>query len=123
MKADDAEKILKLIADSLEQGRDFVVAQAPDVVQEIVTWNRWSNTVGAVTCLVLALIAARLFYKFYKLAKLTSDPNDDWNGGAIFSAIGTVAMAVAVPILTYQAAFWWVAPKYALLEMATKLLH
>jgi hypothetical protein len=57
MKTEDAERIVRLLADSLEQGKEFALAQAPDVVQQLVLLERTVHT--AMACLLIAVATGR----------------------------------------------------------------
>ena len=43
---DDKERILKTIAGSMEEGKDFVTEQTPDIVQQLLEWGTISNTIS-----------------------------------------------------------------------------
>jgi hypothetical protein len=52
IQSEDSERIVKFIADSLEQGKDFVINQAPSVAQEIY----WRGIIRNGSYLLVALI-------------------------------------------------------------------
>ena len=56
--AEQANRVLTLIADSLEQGKGFVMEQAPDLVQQLILWKRAELTTYCVLAIVGIVISA-----------------------------------------------------------------
>lgn len=129
MESEQAERILKTIADSLEEGKGFVVDQAPDVVQQLVVWGRARSAIAVAIPLVVALaffVAGRQYRRKWNL--LTPDrkwDKDDWPhqyGAAWVSAkiVGWLLVLIAA-LNTMSHLQVWLAPKLYALEYLFKI--
>jgi hypothetical protein len=127
MDTTEAERILKLFADSLEQGKDFAVSEAPEVVQQLVLWTRVQYGVIIVVLLIFAAIGWRCMVACIKYAVKEEEKNggsmSEWRGGQVVACIATVillAVSLGVAIDSLQV---WLAPKVYVLEYAADLLR
>lgn len=53
-------EFVKATLAGFQQGKDFVVAQAPEVIQQLIRWNFWLNAIESAIC-ILILFAATIF--------------------------------------------------------------
>lgn len=87
---ENKEQVLKFIADSLQEMKDFAIEQAPDVVQQYLGW-KFTEAV-MFTCLGLILLIPAL-YGCYKATIITKqlykeDSNEPWFLLCILAIIG-----------------------------------
>lgn len=68
--SDEAQRVLKLIGDGIEEGREFVIEQAPLVVQEIVTYGRVFHTMLVCLGLAIGVLAIRAGMRFVQKVKV-----------------------------------------------------
>jgi len=74
LKSEQAERVLKLIGDSLEGGKDFVLREAPDVVQELIVWKRAESLLLAGGLLALVLLCWWRYARNKILGKIMHRP-------------------------------------------------
>ena len=112
---------------AFESGADFMAAQLPDVVQQLLMWHMALSAAKAVGAVVFAavLIAADIyaFKKFHSYRKETHDT------AAIPIGWGLAGCIVRVPAWVAAVSLWnltwlqiWVAPKIFLIEYAAKMV-
>ena len=121
----EGERLLKLLADSVEKGKDFVLEQAPDVVQQYVTWGRIECLIGIILFAVLAVVGTVLMIKCAKHGKANaSNYHDDWPCldiiGFCAGLISSVAGPIGVVATFFTMGMYWFAPKVA---VTSWLLH
>lgn len=124
-----AERLLKLITDSLEQGKDFVLEQAPDVVQQLIMLKRIEYSVYAV--LAGLLLAAAVTFILWSIPHVKKEYENfacsEWlpvwalssmlSGGLVLLA--TISLVDGVlPVLLKV----WLAPKVFLLEYLASII-
>ncbi len=126
MKAIDsseANRLLKLLADSLEQGKEFVLTQAPEVVQQLILWKRAEHTawvcMGLVGMVVMYFVGRRC-YAWLVENNRRGEPGE-WPcllgiPSAALLFLGLLLFNIA-PCLQV-----WLAPKVYLLEYLAKLV-
>ena len=126
MKTDDAERILKLLADSLESGKEFAIAEAPEVVQQLLLWKRWELSLTPVLFVVFAAITGTLALRYFRLSCPPNTGSSDelvyilgWPISAVACMCSTCCALCAMP----AALQIWLAPKVFLLEYAAGLLR
>lgn len=130
MKTDDAERIVKWFADTLEQGKDFTLEQAPDVVQELILWKEVESLIvlGIITLVALGMcILCRFCHRRSTVVPTGAkcgDPEMNWRDGTIFFGIlALVFWLFAVPVTVISYLQVWIAPKLYALEYAMHLLN
>lgn len=121
----EAEKIVKFLADSLEQGKDFVLSQAPDVVRELVAWERLYNFSVAAVALCAAIALAFLSLSLYRKAKSADEADKvDLLGGVLLVCLCVAVVAACLSIAYfYNGLQWAVAPKYSVLQWCLQYLR
>lgn len=129
MESEQAERILRTIADSLEEGKGFVVDQAPDVVQQLILWGRVESVLGLVIPLVVALpffVVARRCHKKWNLLEAADKwDKDDWpkDLGIIWivaNLVGWVIVLISISVAASNLQVW-LAPKVYALEYLFKI--
>lgn len=128
MTNDSRDKLMDALRKSLEEGKDFVLDQAPDIVRQIVLWRRAELAlllVVAVLGLVVGVVGLR---KFWRLGR-SADPR--WNFTTCVDPLAQIGVFVCcVVIVTASIGLLfdalatvqvWLAPKTYVLEYLTKL--
>lgn len=90
-------ELLSWIVETLKQSKDFVITQAPDVIQQMLTYEFIEKTIDIFLCLIFIVITLFLMKFVYKKAYLApKDYNDEMQEGwaliLVFSTLGTIAI-------------------------------
>ena len=115
---------LQALLDNLSSAKNFVLAQAPDVCQQMVTWEIISHLFLAAVFLLGAVTTLILTKYFYVCA---CNHKDEDSSGA-FAAVSIVTGMVSVfcfvlfPMDLYFAMYPYFAPKVFLLHEIVKLI-
>jgi len=80
----------------VQDTKDFMLEQLPDIYQQIITWGILSNSLSLLTCIVLSLLlSVYLYHKFKKISK--NEGVDDalyfLTPIGLFAAIGAIIWA------------------------------
>ena len=113
------DELQKFVLDSLQEGKGFILEQAPDVVQQYLNWTIVSNGVGAIVWGILLIVSIVCLFKFVKLFIKSESEGDEalhWFVGGIISLTVAIISIVSFPVCTYTFLYVWVAPKAYLLE-------
>ncbi len=106
-------------------GKDFVVAEAPDVIQQLIRWNFWSHVFWAVVFTVVALAVWRLAVvrmMQIRAAKDQAYDRDNYTAGAVACG-GVVGIFSCLALYNTQEALQiYIAPKVWLIEWAMEML-
>jgi len=110
------------ILNSAIAAKDFLVSEAPLVIQELLTWKlTWSLSMGLVSFafMVTAMIVA---IKTWRLAAADDYENIEWFfATAVSSFVGTIAFFAMIDYLKW-AVMITIAPKIYLIEYAAWLI-
>lgn len=117
----DSERITKWVAETLEQSKDFAIAQAPDVVQQFLAW-KLSETCAVMAFQMMFVVAVCLVaWRFWRSVKNSRDMDKDdreilaWLIFLVFFVLAASAMRnmlVAVQL--------WFTPKAYLIQYALR---
>lgn len=113
---DEAERLIGLLADSLEQGHAFVIEEMPQVVQEMILFYRATNT--ALACLLLACCLALLACAKHIYQKWSEDCKEL----CVIPATITMLPFIGFIFSTIESLKWWIAPKFAVFSYLLDLL-
>ncbi len=118
MKSNEAERLLKIIADNLEQGKEFVVEQAPDVLQQLILWQKVESLLALCFCACLFLIGTLVFYKNIKIINKAKTIDDVASSVIIVTLSGVVSIFsfVFIPVTIQAYLVVWIAPKVFIIE-------
>jgi hypothetical protein len=129
MDTKDAERILKFIADSMEEGKEFVVAQAPDVVQQMVAREIWVTGLQLLLAVIAIACCVTAAVKLTRLAIRWARALDGY-GEEVGPGVGAIFAGMIGSFLTLYACdravhlvSVLVAPKVFILEQAANLLR
>lgn len=120
------QAVSSLIEKSLsafEKGADFMAAQLPDVVQQLLLWHLALSATKAVAAVLLLVVLVVATYKGHKWAMACKGYTDPWFFFTMGSALGWGVGATALSFLWNLT--WlqiWVAPKIFLIEYAARMV-
>lgn len=120
------QAVSSLIEKSLsafEKGADFMAAQLPDVVQQLLLWHLALSATKAVAAVLLLVVLVVATYKGHKATTKYQGPMDAWLGFSIATGFGWPLGVGAV--LSLWNLTWlqiWVAPKIFLIEYAARMV-
>jgi len=124
MESKQAERILEILGDNMTEGKEFVIEQAPDVVQQLVLYAKIDNGIGVVFCGTLALIAVAASLRWIRQLHGTDLPEVSLGGpdksgvrikAGVAGALGLVFSLAGIGA-ALQLAKACVAPKLYVLE-------
>lgn len=113
------EKSLK----AFESGADFMAAQLPDVVQQLLLWHMALSATKAVAAVLLVIALAVATVAGYKAAVAYKGYSDQWFVLSIASIIGWFfggVMVIGLWNLTWLQI--WLTPKIFLIEYAARMV-
>lgn len=122
----EISELVKFIADTLKESKDFVLEQAPSVIQEFITWKRWEYLTLAVLLTVFAATFAYLSAKAFKWA--LKEAETDLESAApvgvlsFFAVAASVIFTICAIYHAYCALQVWIAPKVFLIEFVSSAL-
>ena len=101
---------------------EFVIEQMPDVIQQYLAWEFYSNIFIAACCSIVSIFLIIMFRILYSIGK-----NDNWDNpapifGLIILFILNIVSGFHILFHTYSAVKVSVAPKVVLLEKAASLV-
>ena len=119
----EQEQLLQLLKTTLQDGKDFILEQAPSVIQELILWGRATTTLGVCASIIGVLVFTILFFVFIKkFRKETNQYNDKWTMretyglSLITSGVMSVATMISTVTFTILALKVWLCPKLYLLD-------
>lgn len=127
MNNEHVQRILKGMADSLEGSTDFVLAQAPEVIQQLILLKRIECSLFlCISVAMFALLAWGTHHCIHQLRK-AYDGQDDaiigWIIATVFTIFGAgISIRVSIDNLS-DTLIVWLAPKVFILEYAANLLR
>ena len=130
MKTEEAEKILKFIADSLIETKDFALSEAPELIQQFILWKRVQSLATIGLFLIIALFLLILGRFMWSKSKTLSDEGDssvpsDKELEQIFSVIVHIFSIICFFISFtnfFNSLQIWLAPKIYVLEYCVNML-
>lgn len=119
MNPSNTDQLIKFVTDTLQQGKDLVIDQAPTVVKEFLRWNFYQDLFWIGVGLATILTGTIIYYKLKKSLKGTMEYGFQFVPGAVGWIIGTVAVAINL----FDLIKLLVAPRIYLIEYVTSLLR
>ena len=113
------QEAAKLLLSTLTETKEFVLAQAPEIMQQMITWQ---ITIGAVSVCMFLVCFASFLVLFVKGIKAEKAPSDIYTlcTGIALTCSGCAFVFVLIDGTAALQAI--VAPKLFLLEQITRLL-
>lgn len=120
-------QLLKFLTETLQQGKDFTIEQAPQFVKELLMWRYtealYFCALGATLVLASWVIAAFLTRRIAKEKAASKSGYSGLDGGNWMVAIGgTVVGALIIGMNLYTAVQVKVAPRVVVVEMVRSLI-
>ena len=124
-----ADSLVKYLADTLEKSGNFVLEQAPDIIQQYVLYGRISTTISVLASLLFIFASWYLIYRvgIKDSWKLGTERCGDWAiGRSAATAVGAIIM-LPLSILAFLSYIHdmilvWAAPKVWLIQELAKLV-
>jgi hypothetical protein len=119
-----AEGVLVDLLDGFIKAKDFAVDQAPDIIQQLLTWKLFES----ILLCVLGLIIFPALVVYWKMVVKYWEKLDDWEPANFFAVVGGMvgsAMLIIVSFISLLNIEWlyiWLAPKVWLIEYAADLV-
>lgn len=93
---DTLNQALQEILDTLIATKDFVIEQAPDVVQQLLMWNTTACSIGTVVGLILLSVGFMMYYHNDKLFKENNKNNWDENLSAFWLILSVIGFIISM---------------------------
>jgi len=124
IESQEATRILTLIADSIQQSKDFVLEQAPDAIQQLVAWKRVETLIGVVVGLLLLAVAVYLARTLKEKAMKAEHDVEIFivTARGCLAAIATLGGVGAVLTHASPCLQVWIAPKLFVIEYLADIL-
>jgi len=116
IESSEAERFLKLINDSLEGGKGFVLEQAPDVVQQLILWKRVESIVIVALLAVTALVALCLARSWSAKVDWDSAATEGYVYASVSGCFVFASCLIAALIVAVYSLEVWLAPKVYVLH-------
>jgi len=109
------------------QGKDFIIEQAPDVIQQLLAWKFTMSLIGFSAGAVLFVISLPIFlYHINKFDrnKYSDHSYNEQDKHIIYCIVSAIAGVASLFIIFFNLAWLqiWIAPKVYLLEYASHLI-
>lgn len=110
-----------------EQGKDFVLEQAPLVIQEKILWARAVETFWCISAFVLTVLAIRTLPKVWKWAR-EKEADTDFNGcfypvSGLYT-VGTIVLTLGIFASRLERTLQvWLAPRLYIIEWLVELTN
>lgn len=118
-------QILTKLIESVTSVQNFVLEQAPDVIQQLLAWNFYSGliwgTIGILTSLVLVCVFFKKYLPWTDTLNYVDKTPGLIFGAFIFGLFLTISALVGICSLT-EALKIYIAPKLWLIEYAAQLI-
>lgn len=117
---DKLNEFLQLLIDTLKGSKEFIISQAPDIVQEIVIRGKFHSVIGAV-CFILGLfLIPKLFKRM--IGSIDAEAESDVVKYAICLTLVVVMSFVGLMEVCMN---WgvWITPKLYVLETIASMIR
>ncbi len=122
-----SEQMWKMLLESIQSGKEFLLTQAPDVIQQLVTWKRVELSLYVIIGVLCLLSVRRLFKNFVMSVKSLEDSDTGINVakmiGNLFVIVGVLLLGFILTLVNVSDCLKvWFAPKIYLIEYLSSLL-
>jgi hypothetical protein len=124
---DTLQQSLAMVIDKatagVEAGVDFLSAQLPDVIHQLLMWKAVESFLMFSLSLALFVVIGIMWRYVYKFEKKNADRISVSGSGIFFGGLMTCALG-AVALCSFSITWLqiWIAPKIYLIEYASKLI-
>lgn len=113
--------ILNSSANAIGTAKDFLVAEIPDVVYQLLLWKAIQSAIAFAICVVVIVVWIYFITRLYKWAESIGE--EAWIAFAFGSFLtGAALFSIAECWMNLNWLQIWIAPKIYLLEYAAKLV-
>ena len=118
-QAKASDNVMQKFIDYMENTKDFVLEQAPDVIQQVFRYEKISTIVSSITVGILLLIALSVAYYFWKYPTLDKYESRDLSStfGVFFPLVAVIPLFIQLCYSIDKLIRIGVAPKYFLLQL------
>ena len=119
MMQDKISETLEKWLDHLKTGEDFVIEQAPEVIEQILLWN---GVKSFILFLIMSTMSLICIIVIAKSSKMITEENDD---DGVFGIIGGMLCFSLFMYLAFINLEWlqiWIAPKAYLIEYISGMI-
>lgn len=107
--------------DGIDAASGFLVAELPDVIQQLLTWYMVESLLWCVFNVITMVASIKLALYFKEKAE--EDPHEMFEVPMVFSWVVTFVMFFVIPNYFIESLKIWIAPKLWLIEYAAKLAN
>ena len=121
--SDELQKALAEMLKTLQAGKDFVLAEAPDVIQQLIRWSFWEAVLYGILSTIIASVCLLALRRLWMSNQL-SEWDDEGNPLVFLAPLGLAVPAMFFIILfvdnVLMALKISIAPKVWLIEWAMR---
>lgn len=115
---------IKKATTTAETATQFVLEQAPEVVQQLVTWKIAANLASTLLDIVVIVILIKLVLSLVKIFNQSvRDGNPGPFFGIFFGSVGVIIIGLGIRVSIFTLLQLTIAPKIWLIEYAANLLQ
>lgn len=122
MNSPSLDQLLKFLADTLQEGKEFSVEQAPQFVRELLVWRFYQAAVLCCVGVFIIVLGAILGQYFSGFWDKTRDGEEHRNARWIPSLAGLIIGAIIIGMSASDMIQIKVAPRVVVVEMVRGLL-
>lgn len=117
-----ADVITKATA-TVGDAKDFVLAQLPDVVKQLLAWKLAMSLIECISGLLLLIFIVSAWVRTVRYGKREDWGEDDWFTIAFIGAIATVILGgIGAALINFTWLEIWIAPKVFLIDYAKTII-
>jgi len=118
-----ANEALRALIDNAASAKEFILAELPEVVQQLLLWKMWESIIYMLMPIAAAIATVVILKKtMAALIEVDGDPTIKTVPLVVASAISIVVSLVSMSLLNIDWLQIWLAPKVYLLEYAADLV-
>jgi hypothetical protein len=114
-------KTIDTIKEQLGKSKDFVVEQLPDVIQQYLAWEFYSNVMLCSISLFISIVTFEIIRRFYKNFQKNELDDPYYVLLFIFTIMAFLSSVLISCSLLYNATKVYIAPKVVLVEKMIEL--
>lgn len=107
---------------SIADGVNFLQAQIPDVIYQLLAWQMTLSIIQCVVALLIAILLVYLDVKMYNFYKNSSDKDDMLFFYGMLGLLPRLSWLVPIGLFNLKWLQIWIAPKIFLIEYAATLV-